>query len=614
MFLEALFASKDRYLERDPYGSIGESSEFNTKLVGVSFEGRQDMVAGLAAGDPLELKRQPENPKDSNAVAVFFGTLQVGFIRAAIAQRIAPNIDGGDRYEAVVSGVTGGGEGRHVGVNIRVRRRRPATHTSAPRPELGSLDADAILRALIGDRTLRDAQQAVLARVHERKNTLAIMGTGRGKSLCFQLPAAQRALAGGERTLVFYPLRALANDQFDALSRRLGPLGLRILRANGAIDGEERARLDDALETGAWDIILATPEFAQYHGEAFVRPCNRPSLIVVDEAHHLFESRHRAAYAALGSFSASLGNPQILALTATAGDQAFAEIRKQLGIEAWVVDPTVRSNLHLVDARATSDKASYLERALDDGEKAIVYANSRAEVTKVADRLRKRFGDEVAFYHAGVPSPQRAAIEDLFRSGAIRVIVATSAFGEGIDLPDVRDVFLYHLNFDFTAFNQQAGRAGRDGADARIHLLYGENDRGINEYIIGRAAPTLATLRELYRGMRGLATFDVLRMHYEDISRTLGIEKTSGETVSAAVRIFDEGGLVETGTDDEGPFMRFKEVEGRVDLTKTTRFAEGEAIRDSFARFCSLALEADAATLEQIINRPIFPDRIPLTR
>jgi single-stranded-DNA-specific exonuclease len=87
----------------------------------------------------------------------------------------------------------------------------------------------------------------------------------------------------------------------------------------------------------------------------------------------------------------------------------------------------------------------------------------------------------------------------------VRVVVATSAFGEGIDLPDVRDVVLYHLNFNFTEFNQMAGRAGRDGDPARIHLLYGEGDRRINDFIIAHGSPSLAVLRELYRGMRGLA-------------------------------------------------------------------------------------------------------------
>jgi hypothetical protein len=142
-------------------------------------------------------------------------------------------------------------------------------------------------------------------------------------------------------------------------------------------------------------------------------------------------------------------------------------------------------------------------------------------------------------------------------------------------------------------------------------LLYGETDRKINDYIIARDAPSLPLLRELYRGMRGLAADDVLRLSHEDISRTLDLEMADGSTVGAGVRIFAEGGLVETGTDDDGRFIRFVEVPGKVDLTQTTRFAEGEAERENFDRFCGLALGADAQTLEQIINRPIYPDRVP---
>ncbi|GAC1546325.1 MAG: hypothetical protein NVS3B16_16870 [Vulcanimicrobiaceae bacterium] len=358
--------------------------------------------------------------------------------------------------------------------------------------------------------------------------------------------------------------------------------------------------------------MLSTPEFATYHSEAFLRACNRPDFVVVDEAHHLFESKHRPAYGSLGDLIRAFGTPQILALTATANEETFREIRRSLGIESWTIDPTVRENLHVVDARNASDKNAYLARELASDGKAIVYCNSRSEATKLAERLRARYGPSVAFYHAGIPSPERAHIEDLFRAGHVRLIVATSAFGEGIDLPDVRDVVLYHLNFDFTGFNQMAGRAGRDGLDARIHLLYGDSDRRINDYIIAHGAPSLETLRELYRGMRGLASDDVLRASHEDISRTLELDMVDGSTVGAGVRIFAEGGLVETGTDDDGRFVRFIEVAHKIDLTATARFAEGRAERDAFERFCTLALKADAATLEQIINRPIYPDRVPL--
>ncbi len=116
---------------------------------------------------------------------------------------------------------------------------------------------------------------------------------------------------------------------------------------------------------GSWDIMLATPEFATLHRAAFLRPENRPEFVVVDEAHHIFESRHRPAYGALGALVRELAPQQVLALTATANDDAFRAIRAALSIEAWVIDPTVRDNLHVVDARNTDDRLSYLARELD---------------------------------------------------------------------------------------------------------------------------------------------------------------------------------------------------------------------------------------------------------
>ncbi len=612
-FLDALFENGARYAVHDRFASIGEAERFYTKVVGVSFEGRQDVVAGLAPGDRLTLRREAENAFDPNAIAVAFGSLALGYLRREIAARVAPNIDASIAYEATVDGITGGGD-RHVGVNILVRRIR-VSDVARPRPlvRAGAAAYNGDVRhALIGDRPLRDAQRRVLDRIEAGRSTLAVLGTGRGKSLCFQVPAAEAALERGWKTLVFYPLRALANDQFEAMRRRFEPFGLRILRANGSIGGEERELLDGALVDGSWDIILATPEFATYHRAAFVRPENRPALVVVDEAHHVFESRHRPAYGELGGLVRELGSPQVIALTATANDEAFAAIRRDLAIDAWVIDPTIRENLHLVDARNTTEKIAYLGRELDGDGKGIVYCNSRSEATKLAERLRARFGACVAFYHAGIPTSERVVVEDMFRRGAIRIVVATSAFGEGIDLPDVRDVMLYHLNFDLTEFNQMAGRAGRDGSAARIHLLYGENDRRINDFIISQNAPTLETLREIYRGLRGMSHGDVVRTSFEEIARILDIDAVNGSTIGAAIRIFEEAKLVLAGTDDEGRFVRLVSAREKVDVTATVRFAEGLAERENFERFAELALRADVLTLEQIVHRPIYPDRVPL--
>lgn len=613
-----MFAHSRKFLERDDFAGIGERDSFPTKVMGVSFEGRQDMVAGLVPGLELELKRQPDNPVDSNAIAVYYGALQIGFLRKQIAKHLAPLIDGGIRYRARIEHVTGGRDGKNYGVNIRVEREFRSTPDAFAVQSRAQADHDTLRKALIGDARPHDAQQAVLSRLDAGKNTIAVLGTGRGKSFCFQYPAAYRALDAEQKTLVIYPLRALANDQYDALVRRLDGFGLRIMRANGSISAEERSTLMQALETGAWDIVLATPEFLQFHRDAFTAR-SMPAFVVVDEAHHIYESKHRAAYGKLGETIASLGNPQVLALTATAGDDAFKQIIKDLRIDAWVIDPTVRENLHVLDARGTKDKLKYLvdlfgaSTGSGDG-KGIVYCNSRSEATKTAESLRKRYRDEVMFYHAGMPSADRAEVEARFRAGELRIIVATSAFGEGIDLPDVRNVVLYHLNFDFTEFNQQAGRAGRDGKPAQIHLLFGDGDRRINEFIIDQESPTIGVLRELYRGMRGLADGGPLRMTFVDIARTLDLDKANERTVSVATRIFEDEGLVETGIDDDGRYILFRRVDGKVDLTKNERFAEGEAAREDFARFCDLILTANAAALERIINRPIYPERVELSR
>jgi len=623
-FIDRAFAKSTEYL-RDRYATIGEATAFHTKLAGVSFEGRQDVLAGLRVGAELELRREPNNAFDANAIGAYYGNLQLGYVKRGIAAHIAPVIDAGERYRARVASLTGGGTDKNRGVNVFVERDAGATIAARERGAAAaraqwegdgpstSAGRARIVSALIGDCLPHDAQRAVLDRVESGKNTLAVFGTGRGKSFCFQYVAARRALAEGAKTLVIYPLRALANDQYEGMTRKLDPLGLRVYRANGSIGNEEREDLFEALREGAWDLVLATPEFLEFHRDAFAGR-SAPALVVVDEAHHLYESRHRPAYAQLRSTLARLGRPQVLALTATADDEPFRKIVEELEIAAWVIDPTVRENLRVVDARGRKEKIDYLAELFARGGKGIVYTNSRSEAAKVADTLRKKIGDEAMFYHGGMPTADRHQVERYFREGALRVVVATSAFGEGIDLPDVRHVVLFHLNFDFAEFNQQAGRAGRDGAPAEVHLLYNERDRSINEFLIDLDAPSLPTLREIYRGLKGLSRERPVRMGYADIAAALEIDKVRDRTVAAALRIFEDSGLAEVGEDDDGRYVRLLPIDGRVDMAQNERFAEGVATRDGFASFASMALSAPAESLERIINRPIYPGRIELTR
>ncbi len=590
----------------------------------------------MRPGAPLELIRQADNPHDGNAIAVHYGQLQLGFFNRRLAAHIAPLMDAGARYGARVASLTGGSSTadgpstssgqvfRNRGVNVVIEREalgmslRRVDASAAARPEAHDDAAETgerVRSALIGAAAPHDAQLAVLQRVEAGKNTLAVLGTGRGKSFCFQYAAAMRAFTGTGKTLVVYPLRALANDQFESLRRTLEPLGLRFFRANGSIDNDEREDLFAALREGSWDVVLATPEFLEFHREA-LRGRSTPSFVVVDEAHHLAESRHRPAYARLAATISSLGNPPVLALTATAGDETFRRIVDDLRIESWVIDPTVRANLRIADGRGTKDKLAYLTELFSsrDGppEKGIIYCHSRPEVTKVAQRLRKHLGNTVMFYHGKMPNAERLEVERLFREGALRVVVATSAFGEGIDLPDVRNVVLFHLNFDSGEFNQQAGRAGRDGSPAQIHLLYGPQDRTLNEFLIDLDAPPLARLREIYRGLRSLARQALVRGGNAEIAGTLEIDRVRDRTIEAALRIFSDSGLVEVGEDDDGRFIRFLEVSGRIEMERNERYAEGEATREAFSRFCELALFAPPETLERVLNRPIYPSSVRL--
>ncbi len=538
-------------------------------------------------------------------------------------------MDAGIQYRARIASLTGSGEGRHRGVNILLEREVVATlprdvRDRAVRTSIGdgAAVAERVRDALIGNARPHEPQRAVLERIAAGKNTLAIFGTGRGKSFCFQYSAALRAFADRGKTLVVYPLRALANDQFDALARKFDPFGVRCFRANGSIDSDERDDLFAALREGTWDIVMATPEFLEFHRDAFAAP-SIPSFVVVDEAHHLIESRHRPAYARLGETIAAFGRPQVLALTATANEDAFARIVNDLGVTAWVIDPTVRDNLHVVDARDTTDKLRYLLELFGAPKsrrrKGIVYCNSRPKVTEVAQRLRRELGDVVMFYHGKMPNAERSEIERRFRDGSLQIIVATTAFGEGIDLPDVRDVVLYHLNFNAGEFNQQAGRAGRDGTPAQIHLLYGQADRSVNEFLIDCESPPIPRLREIYRGMKAMARPSaggqaVLRADNAAIAGALDIRGVDKRTIRTALLIFADSELVELGEDGDGEYVRFLPVRGRVEMERNERYAEGEATRDAFARFCELALRAPATTLERLINRPIYPSRVQLLR
>jgi single-stranded-DNA-specific exonuclease len=346
----------------------------------------------------------------------------------------------------------------------------------------------------------------------------------------------------------------------------------------------------------------------------------RIGFVVVDEAHHVGMSRagHRPAYAHLGKALESLGRPLVLAVTATADDATADAIRTTLGITSTVLDPTVRENLRVEDRRDVPDKASYLASLAARGDKTVVYVNSREQSVKLARMIRKRVPEiamRTAFYNGGLSRSARHAVERAFRISELSFVVATSAFGEGVNIADIRNVVLFHLPFNAVEFNQMSGRAGRDGAISRIHLLYGARDARINETILSSLAPGRDDMASLYGVLRDLAAtegpgFEVTNAELVERSKHRRTEFSLDERgVSSALGVLRDLGFV-TG-EGHGGYRRLTFVPGsaKVELESSARYAEGLDEIAEFAEFKAWALTAESDDLLSRFNRPILPTR-----
>jgi single-stranded-DNA-specific exonuclease len=629
--VEDLFARADEILAREEYAGIADAPSFHTKLAGVTFEGRQDVLERVSAGTPLRLERQPENAFDANACALFdpHGD-QVGFLNRRLAAALAPSLDAGVAYDVEVTDVTGGEGERSLGVNVLVSRR-DATDTAeervalraSVREELGALDPAALdaelVRRFIGDRPLHAAQVSSLAHLANGESTLTVMATGRGKSLIFHMHAARIALREAKASVFVYPLRALVADQAFHLDEAFAGVGLSVRTVTGESSQNERDDAFAALRDGELDVILTTPEFLHLYAGRF-SAAGRVGFLVVDEAHHVGMARagHRPAYARLGDAIEELGHPTVLAVTATASDATADTIRATLGVTATVLDPTVRENLKIEDRRDGADKDGYIATLAARNEKTVVYVNSREQSVKLARMLRKRVpavAMRTAFYNGGMTRPMRHAVESAFRAGDLSVVIATSAFGEGVNIPDIRNVVLYHLPFNSVEFNQMSGRAGRDGALARIHLMFGGRDARINEMILSSLAPERDDMAALYVTLRDIAAaqgagFEItnaeLAQKAHKLRQKFGLDERG---VSSALGILRDLGFV-TG-EGHGAYRRltFTPGESKVDLEASVRYAEGKDEIAEFQGFKAWVLTAEADELLSRFNRPILPMR-----
>ena len=490
-------------------------------------------------------------------------------------------------------------------------------------PGLEGLDEEALTaelaRKMIGDHDLLPAQAEALRRLAQGKSCLAVMATGRGKSLIFHLHAAREAILDGSASVFVYPLRALVADQAFHLQKSLGALGLRAAVVTGETDQSGRDEVFGGLMDATVDVVLTTPEFLAIHADRFAES-GRVSFLVVDEAHHAAEAKsgHRSAYGELPRVREELGFPTCLAVTATASDAAAAEICSLLGIGSGdvIVDDADRANLRIVDHRNLHDRESALVSLVSGGSKTIVYVTSRQQSIEVVRLLRHRLPDlagRIAFYNAGLPRDVRGRVESAFRSGDLVCIVSTSAFGEGVNLPDVRDVVLYTLPFGRVEFNQMSGRAGRDGLAACVHLLFGGRDVRLNEKILAAGAPARADLVALWRALVSLsrAAYGAFALNVEQLVAMAAqcdpAHPLDPSEVESGVAVFAELGFLSIDGFGDSRRVRMASSPAHMDLERSVRYLEGLQGRDEFADFCDWVLHCPLEELLAHVTRPIAP-------
>jgi ATP-dependent DNA helicase RecQ len=344
-----------------------------------------------------------------------------------------------------------------------------------------------VAREVFGFEELRAGQQDAIEAVLDRRDTLVVMSTGSGKSAIYQIAG----LLTPGATVVISPLIALQRDQVEVLTRRAAGGAAQL---NSKVARAEREEALAELAEDALEFLFLAPEQLANPDVLGELAVARPSLLVVDEAHSISEWGHdfRPDYLRLGAAAEALGRPTILALTATAAPPVRDEIVALLGMRDPAVlirgfdRPNIRPEVVSFHGEHAADRKqrALMERIAASEPPGIVYVATRNESSELAERLSEH-GIAAAAYHAGMRGSERDAVQTGFMAGDVDVICATTAFGMGIDKPDVRWVFHAEISESLDAYYQEIGRAGRDGAPAEAVLFYRPEDLGLRRFFAG---------------------------------------------------------------------------------------------------------------------------------
>jgi ATP-dependent DNA helicase RecQ len=399
------------------------------------------------------------------------------------------------------------------------------------------------LRKHFGFEEFREGQREVITTILSGQDAMVVMPTGSGKSLCYQLPAMMMTGA----TLVVSPLIALMKDQVDALQAR----GLPATFINSAInEAEQRSRIE-ALRRGQYKLVYVAPErFRSPRFNAALRSINI-SLFAVDEAHCVSTWGHdfRPDYLRLKNVIEELGKTCTLALTATATPYVRSDIIQQLGLKTpqTFVSGFDRPNLSIevVHTQREREKITRIKRlAKSHDGSGIIYASTRKAVEQVGTNLREQ-GLSVVMYHAGMSDGQRIKAQEDFMTGRKQMIVATNAFGMGIDKSDIRFVAHYQMPGSIEAYYQEIGRAGRDGLPSTCLLLFNYADKNTHDFFIEGSYPNGTLVKNVYDAL--------VETRLKRIELTASeLSKRAGEknemAVNSALYLLERAGHIERTT------------------------------------------------------------------